>query len=308
MPLDWKAPLRPAVAKLRKRLVSATSFYDMPADQALHVAYEVMLRRPPDHGTITEHLHQLEAGTLPRDELTQRLRGSEEFRLWTKFQGPALPHSLHISRCEFIQSLPKAARILDVGGAHHNTKQGALVAMGYPYDFDELTIVDLPSADRHPLYRSPEHHDAIDSHLGPVRYRYHSMSDLSGYEDESFDLVYSGQSIEHIPPADGRSLLAEIRRILVPGGYLAIDTPNAKVCRLQQDEFIDPDHDVEYTHAEMVELLEGAGLPIVEAKGLNYMGRAVAAGRYDADEVAGNQGLFAEIDDCYLLAYVARRT
>ena len=38
------------------------------------------------------------------------------------------------------------------------------------------------------------------------------------------------------------------------------------------------------------------------------MGRAAAQHRYDADEAAGNQGMFAEIDDCYLLAYLARRT
>ena len=307
MPIDWKAPLRPAVKQLRRRLATPGGFYDMPADQALRVAYQVMLRREPDPGTIEYHLPQLEAGTLPRDELTQRLRGSEEFRLKVRFQGPALPHSLHVSRCEFIQSLPKAKRILDIGGAHHDTPQGALVAMGYPYRFEELTIVDLPSADRHPLYQSPEHHEVIDSHLGPVRYRYHSMSDLSSYDDESFDLVYSGQSIEHITPDEGRTVLAEIRRILRPGGHLALDTPNGKICRLQQDEFIDPDHKVEYTHAEMLELFAGAGLDVVEAKGLNYMGAAAAAGRYDADEVAGNQGLFAEIDDCYLLAYVARR-
>ena len=30
--------------------------------------------------------------------------------------------------------------------------------------------------------------------LGPVRYRYHSMVDLSDYADDSVDLVYSGQS------------------------------------------------------------------------------------------------------------------
>lgn len=308
VPIDWKAPLRPAVRRLRQRLAPPASFYEMPADQALRVAYQVMLRREPDQGTIDDHLPQLERGTLPRDELTQRLRGSEEFRLWTKFQGPSLPHSLHISRCEFIQSLPKARRVLDVGGAHHNTKQGALVAMGYPYAFDELTIVDLPSDDRHPLYRSPEHHDVIDSHLGPIHYRYHSMSDLRGYDDEAFDLVYSGQSIEHITPTEAKTVLDEIHRILAPGGHLALDTPNGKVCRLQQDGFIDPDHKVEYTHREMVDLIEGAGLAIVDAKGLNYMGRAAAHGRYDADEVAGNQGLFAELDDCYLLAYVARRT
>jgi SAM-dependent methyltransferase len=296
------------VRLLRKRLTPPVSFYDLPPADALRVAYQVMLRRDPDPGTVELHLPQLEAGTLPRDELTQRLRGSEEFRLKVRFQGPALPHSLHVSRCEFIQSLPRARRILDVGGAHHDTEQGALVAMGYPYAFDELTIVDLPSADRHPLYRSPEHHDVIESHLGPVRYRYHSMSDLTSYDDGAFDLVYSGQSIEHVTPDEGRTLLKEIHRILAPGGHLALDTPNGRVCRLQQDAFIDPDHEVEYTHEEMVELLHGADLEIVEAKGLNYMGRAAAQQRFDADEAAGNQGLFAEIADCYLLAYVARRT
>ena len=116
MPLDWKAPLRPAVRLLRKRLTPPVSFYDLPPDDALRVAYQVMLRRDPDPGTIEYHLPQLQAGTLPRDELTQRLRGSEEFRLKVRFQGPALPHSLHVSRCEFIQSLPRARRILDVGG------------------------------------------------------------------------------------------------------------------------------------------------------------------------------------------------
>jgi hypothetical protein len=267
-----------------------------------------MLRREPDAGTIALHLPQLEAGTLPRDELTQRLRGSEEFRLKVRFQGPALPHSLHVSRCEFIQSLPRARRILDVGGAHHDTEQGALVAMGYPYPFDELTIVDLPSADRHPLYRSPEHHDVIDSHLGPVRYCYHSMSDLTSYDDASFDLVYSGQSIEHVTPDEARTLLKEIHRVLAPGGHLALDTPNGRICRLQQDAFIDPDHEVEYTHDEMLDLLRGADFDVVEAKGLNYMGRAAAQQRFDADEAAGNQGMFAEVADCYLLAYVARRT
>jgi hypothetical protein len=308
VPLDWKAPLRPAVNLLRRRLAPQQGFYEMPADQALRVAYQVMLRREPDLGTIDFHLPQLEAGTLPRDELTQRIRGSEEFRLKVRFQGPALPHSLHVSRCEFIQSLPKATRILDIGGAHHHTQQGALVAMGYPYRFEELTIVDLPSDDRHPLYRSPEHHDVVDSHLGPVRYQYHSMSDLSAYDDASFDLVYSGQSIEHITPDEGRVVLKEIHRILRPGGHLALDTPNGRICRLQQPDFIDPDHKVEYTHKEMVELIEGGQLTIVDAKGLNFMGIAAGQDLYDADEVAGNQGLFAEIDDCYLLAYVARRT
>lgn len=300
-------PLRPLVGRLRRRLVTPQSFYEVPAAQALRIAYNVMLRRDPEPGVVRSVLPALESGALPRDELVQRLRGSEEFRVRTRFQGPALPHSLHVSRCEFIMGLPRARRILDIGGAHHASPVGALVSMGYPYPFDELTVVDLPAADRHPLYRSEEHTEVVTSHLGPVRYRYHSMADLSGYDDGSFDLVYSGQSIEHVTTAEAGQVLAGIRRLLVPGGHLALDTPNARACRLQQEGFIDPDHKAEYTSEEMLALLEGAGFAVVEAKGLNYLGASLAGGRFDFNEAAGNQGLYAEAADCYLLAYLAVR-
>ena len=64
------------------------------------------------------------------------------------------------------------------------------------------------------------------------------------------------------------------------GGYLALDTPNAAVCRLQQPGFIDPDHDYEYTHAEMADKLRASGFEILEAKGLNHAGRSLAAGEF----------------------------
>jgi SAM-dependent methyltransferase len=82
---------------------------------------------------------------------------------------------------------------------------------------------------------------------------------------------------------DADKVLAEVARVLRPGGYLGLDTPNATVCRLQQAEFIDPDHDYEYTHAEMVEKLGAAGFEILEAKGLNHAGRSLAAGEFSTD-------------------------
>lgn len=42
--------------------------------------------------------------------------------------------------------------------------------------------------------------------------------------DGEFDLVLAGEVIEHVPDPD--SLLAEIRRVLAPGGTLVISTPN----------------------------------------------------------------------------------
>ena len=77
--------------------------------------------------------------------------------------------------------------------------------------------------------------------------------------------------------------------------------------RLQQDAFIDTDHKIEYTHQEMMAILDGAGFDVVETKGLNYAGSSVANGRFDIDEVAGNSGLYAAIEDCYILCYVCRK-
>jgi predicted SAM-dependent methyltransferase len=215
--------------------------------------------------------------------------------------------SIHASRCQFVRSLPAASRILDLGGTHLGDDVGALVALGYPYQFDELVIVDLPSDERHPLYQREHVLGRVDSRCGPVQYRYHSMTDLSSYDDESFGLVYSGQTIEHVTEEECDFVLAQVARVLCPGGHLAVDTPNARATRLQQDEFIDPDHKVEYTHAQFSAKLHDAGFDIVAAKGLNYVGEGLVAGTFSNDEAATNQGMYDAIEDCYVLAYVARK-
>ncbi len=140
-----------------------------------------------------------------------------------------------------------------------------------------------------------------------MTYRYHSMTDLSGLASESFDLVYSGQSIEHVTRVEAGSVLAQVCRVLRPGGMLALDTPNSRLTRLQQDAFVDPDHKYEYAHGEMVALLEGNGFVIERAHGINYGGASAAHGMFDATELATKRGIYDAIEDCYLLAYVCRR-
>lgn len=279
------------------------SFYDLPRDAAIRTAYNVLLDREPDELGMKTYQNWL-AGGMTKADMVAGIKASDEFANYTGYRemGP----SVHYGRGVFVRSLPPARRILDLGGSSRNSIVGAFVLFDYPYCFDELIIVELPSDERHEHYRDVKEGDTVPTHLGPVHYRYHSMTDLSGYEDHSVDLVYSGQTIEHVEEHEADRVLAEVRRVLRPGGFFAVDTPNGAVCRLKQDEFIDPDHKVEYTHSQMLDKLRRSGLEVVRQHGLNYAGRSVADGRFDLFETARKWGLYDDIERCYILAYVCR--
>ena len=51
-------------------------------------------------------------------------------------------------------------------------------------------------------------------------------SDLSAFADDSFDVAFSKQLIEHIHPDDVGRHLGEIVRVLRPGGRYILETPN----------------------------------------------------------------------------------
>jgi SAM-dependent methyltransferase len=285
------------------RAVPSPRWDDLPARAAIRLAYEVLLGREPDPHGLADLGGRLERGELDRTGLLEILRGSGEFQsLGFRDLGP----SLHASRCQFVRSLPRARRILDLGGTALGNPAGAFVSMGYPYEFHELVLVDLPPDERHPLYAVAGPLGIVPTDRGPVRYAYHSMTDLGRYGDGTFDLVYSGQTIEHVTEAEGDLVLKEVHRVLRPGGWFAVDTPNARACRLQQDDFVDPDHEVEYTRSQLEDKLAGAGFTVAAAYGLNHLGRCFAEGRFSMDDAAGHPGMFAEVDDCYLLAYLCR--
>src|SRR5262249_25479042 len=149
---------------------------------------------------------------------------------------------------------------------------------------ERLVIVDLPGEERHDLYGYVASTDAVESPLGPVEYRYHSMADLSQYDDDSFDLVFSGQTIEHITEDDARKMLDDVRRVLAPGGWFCLDTPNrvATELMLGPGQLSNPDHKLEYTHDELAALLRDAGFEITGAYGLNHLGDCMASGSFDA--------------------------
>ena len=298
-----------AVKDGRRRVQHAlrprTPLDEMPVDDFVTWAYRMVLRREADDAGRRHYHEELRSGAKSRADMLDVMRGSEEFRFHVRFVD--MNTSLHQSRCDFVRSLPRARRIVDLGGTHQSSRDGAFVHLGYPYPFEELTIIDLPHEARHELYRHSEAIERVETELGPVFYRYHSMTDLSVFADESVDLVYSGQTIEHVAPDEADVVLAEVRRILRPGGWFALDTPNGPVCRMQQAAFINPDHKVEYSHKELSAKVAAAGLDLVAAWGLNYLGHPAGAGTFDALDVAGSSGMYFEVEDCYLLAYLCQK-
>lgn len=55
--------------------------------------------------------------------------------------------------------------------------------------------------------------------------------DLSIFEDNSFEEVYSRQMLEHIQPYDTEQVLKEMYRVLQPGGKVKISVPDVeRIC------------------------------------------------------------------------------
>jgi SAM-dependent methyltransferase len=280
-------------------------FRYLPPKQSVRLAFNVILDREPDAEGGPDYTRKLANGELSRHGVAEALAHSEEFRRRVPIGNVLL--SMHVSRSEFVAGLPPARRILDLGGTHQGFADGALVHLGYPYPFEKLVVVDLPVEERDEIYQGGSSGEPVVSELGPVEFAFHSMVDLGRYADGSFDLVYSGQSIEHVSEEDGDGVLRDAFRVLAPGGWLCLDTPNGPVWRLRSAAPMNHDHKIEYAAGELAAKLERAGFTVTECKGLNLMRRGVAEGRFDEAEASANPGVYAAAQECLLLAVVARK-
>ncbi len=81
-----------------------------------------------------------------------------------------------------------------------------------------------------------------------VLFRQMNVPPLRGIEDTRFDFVVSFQVIEHIE--DDRQFIAEVHRVLKPGGKFILTTPNIKMSLTRN-----PWHVREYTIAELEDRL-----------------------------------------------------
>lgn len=197
--------------------------------------------------------------------------------------------------------LPAADRILDLGGAN-----APLYRSGYPHPFTQLVMVDLPPDDRHAMYR-----DVPVANAPGVSIHYGDMADLSAFPDASFDMAWSGESIEHIEQEAAERMIAEVFRVLVRGGVFCLDTPNRTLTEIHTrghgDGFIHPDHRHEYRPKELRALLEEAGFEVEAEHGICTMPQTRTTGTFHyADFILGNP-ITDCIEDGYLLFFKCRK-
>jgi 2-polyprenyl-3-methyl-5-hydroxy-6-metoxy-1,4-benzoquinol methylase len=142
-------------------------------------------------------------------------------------------------------------RVLDLGCAEGHFAD-ALAREGA-----EVVAVDVAEE---PLRRAQAHHPELDARLVEPE------ASLP-FEGSSFDVVWAGETIEHI--ADTQQWLSEVRRVLRSGGVLLLSTPDHGLfLRLRLglsgrafEAHFDPlaDHLRFYTRRVLVDLLAGFG-------------------------------------------------
>lgn len=96
-----------------------------------------------------------------------------------------------------------------------------------------------------------------------VRLLIHDATNLFALEDASFDVAFSSQLVEHLHPDDLPRHLAEVSRVLRPGGRYICETPNAYTGPHDVSAHFDAEatcfHLKEYTHRELLALMRDAG-------------------------------------------------
>jgi ubiquinone/menaquinone biosynthesis C-methylase UbiE len=292
---------RPTAEELYQQVVDQIG-PDATDEEFLKATYPIVLQRSIDLGGLTYFSQRFERQTITRQGVIEAMMLSGEYqRIINNLIDPSV--ALHQSRMMLIQQyLPPAKRILDLGGAAHDHDAGALLMMGYPHRPEEIVIIDLPPDDRIGKAEAAEKMRELTTSDGiHISYLYRSMADLADIADASFDLIVSGETIEHISEADGAIVCREAFRILTPGGSFCLDTPNGALTRLQSpDEFIHPEHQKEYLVQEIRDLLTQNGFDLVDQKALCPMPESLRNRQFDIDEIGRNIGFSEQPEEGYL--------
>jgi SAM-dependent methyltransferase len=268
-------------------------------EDAVRAIYLAAFGRKPSGEELARALK--EAGG-PRKVLVQTILSSEYLDVMSKYAAEDHLWYVHNARLRLIKYvLPKAAVILDVGGAN-----GSLAEYGYPHAFKRLIVTDLPAEDRVGELRSVDLKDRWRKD-GRVEVLITRMSDLSPVPGGSVDLVWAGQVVEHMPEEELARALLEVERVLKPGGFFCLDTPNGIMARIHSPKkLLHPEHVREYTPDEMRSLLS-RHFTIERELGLIPMPESHSTGVFSYQEMVLNNCFSEDLDHSYLMYFKCRK-
>lgn len=211
---------------------------------------------------------------------------------------------IHAARIKLVVNyLPPARVILDLGGAG-----SPLYELGYPHAFDKMTIVDLSPEQRDPQYKEMQVSPDVPAG-GEIVVRFGSMIRLDEFIDQSVDLVWAGQSIEHVSRDDGKTMCQNVFRVLKKGGSFCLDTPNRYITKIHTQPvgggFINPDHKFEYYTDDLQSLLQESGFKIVQRLGLCHMPNSTEKFSYQ-DFLLGDQ-ISTDMKNSYIQYYHCKK-
>jgi SAM-dependent methyltransferase len=192
----------------------------------------------------------------------------------------------HRARLLLVQKeLPPASIILDLGGSSGGIPEGGLLNMGYPHSPSSVTLVDLPPDAQFWKHDAPT--VACYQHgASRVHYHYSGMADLSAFADDSIDGVWGGQCIEHVPHSVALETMTEVLRVLKPGAWFCLDTPNRHMTRrLVRVGLIHPEHFHEYLPEELSQHLKATGFQVERTLGVSSLTLSQQLGKFWKYEV-----------------------
>ncbi|TFG48154.1 MAG: class I SAM-dependent methyltransferase, partial [Gemmatimonadales bacterium] len=139
--------------------------------------------------------------------------------------------------------VPPDARVLDAGAGYCNFINNVTAA--------RRCAVDV-------FTKFPQFANAgVETHIS-------TCTDMSFFEDDSFDVVFASNLAEHLGRSDLILFLGEVRRVLRLGGLLILMQPNFKFCSATY--FDDYTHLQIFTDASLYDFLEAYGLPVRESQ------------------------------------------
>jgi len=162
----------------------------------------------------------------------------------------------------YILRLPSVKRILNIGAG-----EGDFVSMYLYAPEAEITNIDIykqnENATRHPFERCIEKYNNFSN----VKNIWCDVTDMSRFEDDSFDMVIFNNVIEYLAPHQLDAAFSEIKRVLTQNSTIQIGISNRKV---RSSFIISEDTIKEYNYDEMQDILKKYQFHIDSASGLVY--------------------------------------